>query len=123
MIRRPPRSTRTYTLFPYTTLFRSAEPELFLLDCVSSPDLTPLLCVSADRNSIYHIRWQGNAEKMPQCGQPDDCPAAVQVRCKQISEETGFRSERSDQPGTEAHNEAEEGLFQPPAGLGRGPGR
>src|SRR3546814_9020994 len=25
MIRRPPRSTRTYTLFPYTTLFRSVE--------------------------------------------------------------------------------------------------
>src|SRR3546814_16312992 len=25
MIRRPPRSTRTYTLFPYTTLFRSFE--------------------------------------------------------------------------------------------------
>src|SRR3546814_9825627 len=27
MIRRPPRSTRTDTLFPYTTLFRSAGPE------------------------------------------------------------------------------------------------
>src|SRR3546814_19969582 len=26
MIRRPPRSTRTDTLFPYTTLFRSATP-------------------------------------------------------------------------------------------------
>src|SRR3546814_19153954 len=26
MIRRPPRSTRTDTLFPYTTLFRSREP-------------------------------------------------------------------------------------------------
>src|SRR3546814_1067568 len=26
MIRRPPRSTRTDTLFPYTTLFRSEEP-------------------------------------------------------------------------------------------------
>src|SRR3546814_3264253 len=25
MIRRPPRSTRTHTLFPYTTLFRAAE--------------------------------------------------------------------------------------------------
>src|SRR3546814_8758493 len=25
MKRRPPRSTRTYTLFPYTTLFRSAD--------------------------------------------------------------------------------------------------
>src|SRR3546814_12925313 len=27
MIRRPPRSTRTDTLFPYTTLFRSAKPQ------------------------------------------------------------------------------------------------
>src|SRR3546814_1686543 len=29
MIRRPPRSTRTDTLFPYTTLFRSTRPGLF----------------------------------------------------------------------------------------------
>src|SRR3546814_2037914 len=29
MIRRPPRSTRTYTLFPYTTLFRSPERDRF----------------------------------------------------------------------------------------------
>src|SRR3546814_9256684 len=28
MIRRPPRSTRTDTLFPYTTLFRSPRPAL-----------------------------------------------------------------------------------------------
>src|SRR3546814_2304154 len=28
MIRRPPRSTRTDTLFPYTTLFRSLAPSL-----------------------------------------------------------------------------------------------
>src|SRR3546814_6430190 len=27
MIRRPPRSTRTDTLFPYTTLFRGARPD------------------------------------------------------------------------------------------------
>src|SRR3546814_6200462 len=27
MIRRPPRSTRTDTLFPYTTLFRSQDPD------------------------------------------------------------------------------------------------
>src|SRR3546814_3325505 len=32
MIRRPPRSTRTDTLFPYTTLFRSHNPELRALD-------------------------------------------------------------------------------------------
>src|SRR3546814_12745997 len=29
MIRRPPRSTRTDTLFPYTTLFRSARAQEF----------------------------------------------------------------------------------------------
>src|SRR3546814_3841028 len=31
MIRRPPRSTRTDTLFPYTTLFRSSDGELGFL--------------------------------------------------------------------------------------------
>src|SRR3546814_2432595 len=31
MIRRPPRSTRTDTLFPYTTLFRSAYIGLFIV--------------------------------------------------------------------------------------------
>src|SRR3546814_16219630 len=31
MIRRPPRSTRTDTLFPYTTLFRSIWPSLWSL--------------------------------------------------------------------------------------------
>src|SRR3546814_5224194 len=29
MIRRPPRSTRTDTLFPYTTLFRSGRPDVW----------------------------------------------------------------------------------------------
>src|SRR3546814_7623281 len=32
MIRRPPRSTRTDTLFPYTTLFRSLEAALLQVD-------------------------------------------------------------------------------------------
>src|SRR3546814_14650270 len=35
MIRRPPRSTRTDTLFPYTTLFRSrTAPDYRVEDCV-----------------------------------------------------------------------------------------
>src|SRR3546814_2172981 len=39
MIRRPPRSTRTYTLFPYTTLFRSRTLNLlrFTLPCGRPP--------------------------------------------------------------------------------------
>src|SRR3546814_11845503 len=39
MIRRPPRSTRTDTLFPYTTLFRSTEHKNRLPDLPTSlPD-------------------------------------------------------------------------------------
>src|SRR3546814_9464137 len=37
MRRRPPRATRTDTLFPYTTLFRSRDPRHDLLDKLLSP--------------------------------------------------------------------------------------
>src|SRR3546814_9026300 len=55
MIRRPPRSTRTDTLFPYTTLFRS--PEFFIDNKVSKrsaairnglPDALELLVICAE---------------------------------------------------------------------------
>src|SRR3546814_13984774 len=48
MIRRPPRSTRTYTLFPYTTLFRSLPVQKINLglDLQGGPHL--LLEVEAD---------------------------------------------------------------------------
>src|SRR3546814_20221099 len=39
MIRRPPRSTRTDTLFPYTTLFRSAKPPRTQTQEMDSPSL------------------------------------------------------------------------------------
>src|SRR3546814_16743797 len=39
MIRRPPRSTRTDTLFPYTTLFRSGEAFYIHCDVRSEADL------------------------------------------------------------------------------------
>src|SRR3546814_7281299 len=45
MIRRPPRPTRTDTLFPYTTLFRSREAELLsqiLVDAQQPPDFRML---------------------------------------------------------------------------------
>src|SRR3546814_4643402 len=46
MIRRPPRSTRTDTLFPYTTLFRSffwpsgsSHGDVYLLNCRIPPEI------------------------------------------------------------------------------------
>src|SRR3546814_3230164 len=44
MIRRPPRSTRTDTLFPYTTLFRSGEPSTHLIK--PEPDRFPGLAAN-----------------------------------------------------------------------------
>src|SRR3546814_14548079 len=37
MIRRPPRSTRTDTLFPYTTLFRSGAGRIIAIDTRAAP--------------------------------------------------------------------------------------
>src|SRR3546814_21114009 len=42
MIRRPPRSTRTDTLFPYTTLFRSIAANAKMLDVKILPYLSRL---------------------------------------------------------------------------------
>src|SRR3546814_957084 len=39
MIRRPPRSTRTYTLFPYTTLFRSEQARWILRERLEVEDM------------------------------------------------------------------------------------
>src|SRR3546814_342354 len=58
MIRRPPRSTRTDTLFPYTTLFRSVEllrekHTRSLEDLVSLPQLRDLLLQAFDLRSRF----------------------------------------------------------------------
>src|SRR3546814_4491392 len=45
MIRRPPISTRTDTLFPYTTLFRSFGASLFFGDGVITPAISVLSAV------------------------------------------------------------------------------
>src|SRR3546814_17081386 len=41
MIMTPPRSTRTYTLFPYTTLFRSEARDVAAVPCVHGDDRCP----------------------------------------------------------------------------------
>src|SRR3546814_6061623 len=55
MIRRPPRSTRTDTLFPYTTLFRSEAPRYDVVIVPSSYDMDAVL---SNRALIDFIRDQ-----------------------------------------------------------------
>src|SRR3546814_18582127 len=69
MIRRPPRSTLTYTLFPYTTLFRSFPKALFdaVLDAVG--DKADILTVREGGRpvaSVLSLSWRGTV--MPYWG-------------------------------------------------------
>src|SRR3546814_9543182 len=59
MIRRPPRSTRTDTLFPYTTLFRSVA----LIAYMSSFGLTRLKTLYEDEKEWNHDGLQGRSEE------------------------------------------------------------
>src|SRR3546814_4903353 len=55
MRRRPPRSTRTDTLFPYTTLFRSHLSRSGYT--ITSPDALSLLVVAVDGVTATDVRW------------------------------------------------------------------
>src|SRR3546814_14447398 len=61
MIRRPPRSTRTDTLFPYTTLFRSA-------DRVPGDRLRRRRCDPRDGHHHLHHREDGPGSTRPAQG-------------------------------------------------------
>src|SRR3546814_16313238 len=53
MIRRPPRSTRTDTLFPYTTLFRS-ERNLLAIQTVLE-DVADIVTASSGEEALRHL--------------------------------------------------------------------
>src|SRR3546814_4835404 len=55
MIRLPPRSTRTATLFPYTTLFRS--PDRSLPPAIASLDYDQYRSIRFDRKKAF---WAGS---------------------------------------------------------------
>src|SRR3546814_18382644 len=87
MILRPPRSTRTDTLFPYTTLFRSARvlfvrevPEL--ADCLQR---TRVQSVGVANRRTWSLVWPGavpvDCRRLPESVDPEReaAPATTQV--------------------------------------------
>src|SRR3546814_3865065 len=60
MIRRPPRSTRTDTLFPYTTLFRSAAASAVRSKLLRLKDAEKIFCPLTAPN-IWELRKQAGA--------------------------------------------------------------
>src|SRR3546814_19729472 len=73
MIRRPPRSTRTDTLFPYTTLFRSLDSKSFIsaLSRLSGDTIfvsrSPLRKAGDDFYSIQDITPEQGASSAGEC--------------------------------------------------------
>src|SRR3546814_4670508 len=61
MIRRPPRSTRTDTLFPYTTLFRS----VVRLVCVARNDVRTPILKRLRSHRTANAKLLGLAGKLP----------------------------------------------------------
>src|SRR3546814_5517644 len=61
MIRRPPRSTRTDTLFPYTTLFRSTHPDAsklraFVVDSLYGENANPFATNKWADDAVIYTR-------------------------------------------------------------------
>src|SRR3546814_13688176 len=80
MIRRPPRSTRTDTLFPYTTLFRS-EPFCRFRVAVSDPLIDAVPAIAGER-----------VQRLPRC--QIDADAAAVARALQPIDRTRSEERR-----------------------------
>src|SRR3546814_5539427 len=70
MIRRPPRSTRTDTLFPYTTLFRSngkaARSCVLPVQVTANTEITTIEHLSENGDHVLQKLW--TEMNVPQCG-------------------------------------------------------
>src|SRR3546814_15448972 len=84
MIRRPPRSTRTDTLFPYTTLFRSAKHGCDLIESAAQPSKIVFIRRSIDgaaarfdgkKSGQSHMAHAMGGQALRDDG--PDCPAAA----------------------------------------------
>src|SRR3546814_17059261 len=60
MIRRPPRSTRTDTLFPYTTLFRSPAVWRINIEAAAAPAGIPQQTVGIRHRAVRTALARGN---------------------------------------------------------------
>src|SRR3546814_3817066 len=87
MIRRPPRSTRTDTLFPYTTLFRSGTEATRRGG--SWLQLHQGLFLHREIRLHIHVRRRGILVSEPQCNDGNIDPRLKQVHCRRVSKRMG----------------------------------
>src|SRR3546814_3039858 len=119
MIRRPPRSTRTDTLFPYTTLFRSSVQRLpdGPLSPVCSPELQkgeyPLRTPQdLQHHTLLHACWDDESDVWPTWRMWLDRKSTrltpvtnAQLVCRLLLEKTKKDKEEAKQQSTSADDE------------------
>src|SRR3546814_6240711 len=86
MLRRPPRSTRTDTLFPYTTLFRAHQPDG--------------RCPGAAGQSHFPVQYGKLARRACKC-RPMPGHAPGRAACAPCSTASGARQPRSEEHTSE----------------------
>src|SRR3546814_18033300 len=99
MIRRPPRSKRTATLFPYTTLFRSCStPSRWPLKVETSAAVRPILARSAAAVQLDHrlvglealaVRQRGDFRPLRHGEFPDGAAVVADGEAPQVAVEIG----------------------------------
>src|SRR3546814_19369201 len=85
MIRRPPRSTRTDTLFPYTTRFRSV---LFANRFASQTIYVKSLCERAGKEERLRFGACRGGTDLPDCAPSRHAP--IRMRLNKHISDTGF---------------------------------
>src|SRR3546814_20001308 len=76
MIRRPPRSTRTDTLFPYTTLFRSPDERLLTIE-----DTRELV---VEHRNVVHMVYSNERQGLAKVGPKQLLESALRMRPDRI---------------------------------------
>src|SRR3546814_12518939 len=84
MIRRPPRSTRTDTLFPYTTLFRSLSTLWVRFFCtlrlIATSSRDGLLAGAYLQSNLF-----GRVARVPNICRPNHCQRPIVSRAAQLN--------------------------------------
>src|SRR3546814_14044889 len=103
MIRRPPRSTRTDTLFPYTTLFRSklARRAAAELDEV---EIAPSRLARISRKAPPDMPGEGEYDPAPDAAPPLDAepPAALETALETLASDAEEQTHRIERDEAEA---------------------
>src|SRR3546814_10719964 len=108
MITRPPRSTHTYTLVPYTTLFRSSD----VLDLVGDQRIAVIGDVDDDHPLPLRDRHRRQADDDMGVDQRED-PASEREQARDMRRRTGHLDRLADR-----HHRMDGAAAQRDAGIG-----